>query len=120
LIRVKWDAAKEYIHCVAQVAGSRWGLLAGVANDEEALDGLLTDAERESVYSKASARARLLARRLTEQWDLHRVEVLRLWRAWGWSPPVLVEEGRRLPAFDVSLSHDGRYVAAALSGPDTP
>ena len=116
-ISVRWYAAREYIHCIAQLATDRWGLLAGVANDDEALDGVLSDAERESVYSMASARARLLARRLTRQWDLHRVEVLRLWRTWGWSAPVLVEEGCRLAAFDVSLSHDGRYVAAALSGP---
>jgi phosphopantetheine--protein transferase-like protein len=119
LIRVKWDAAKDYIHCIGQLAGAEWDLLTGVANDEDdTLDPrLLTDAERASVYSMASARARLLARELMTRWDLHRVEVLRLWRARGWSAPVLAEEGRRLAGFDVSLSHDGRYVAAALSGP---
>lgn len=118
LIRVRWDAAKDYIHCIGQLAGAEWELVTGVAHDDDTLDPLLlTDAEQASVYSIASARARLLARQLMKRWDLHRVEVLRLWRARGWSAPVLSEEGRRLAGFDVSLSHDGRYVAAALSGP---
>lgn len=119
VIRVRWDAARDYIHCIGQLADAEWKQLSGVAHrDDESLDQLLlTDAEQASVYSIASARARLLARQLMKRWDLHRVEVLRLWRAWGWSAPVLTEEGRRLAGFDVSLSHDGRFVAAALSGP---
>ena len=119
VIRVRWDAARDYIHCIGQLADAEWRQLSGVAlHDDESLDQLLlTDAEQASVYSMASARARLLARQLMKRWDLHRVEVLRLWRSWGWSAPVLTEEGERLAGFDVSLSHDGRFVAAALSGP---
>lgn len=119
VIRVRWEAARDYIHCIGQLADAGWKQVSGVAHqDDETLDALLlTEAEQASVYSMASARARLLARQLTRRWDIQRVEVLRLWRTWGWSAPVLAEEGRRLAGFDVSLSHDGRFVAAALSGP---
>jgi phosphopantetheinyl transferase len=131
-IRVRWETARDYIHCVGQLvrggAGAsaaggviaaprpRW-LLADILHDRHALDGVLTSAEQASVHSTASERARLLARRLMARWDLQGAEIVRLWRARGWSPPVISREGRPIAGFDVSLSHDGRFVAAALAGP---
>jgi phosphopantetheine--protein transferase-like protein len=135
-IGVRWETALDYVHCIGQLARDAMSgagasrnalvqvpsrpdprLLAGIVRDGQPLDGVLTGAERASVYSSASVRARLLARRLIERWDLQGAEIVRLWRAWGWSPPLVAREGTRLPAFDVSLSHDGRFVAAAVVGP---
>lgn len=130
-IRVRWETALDYIHCIGHLsrdgAAGRpkpgeghldWRrLFAGILHEGQPLDGLLSSAEQASVYSTASVRARLLARRLVERWDLQGAEIVRLWRAWGWSPPVVAREGAPLPAFDVSLSHDGRFVAAAVVGP---
>ena len=51
------------------------------------------------MHSTASERARLLARRLMDRWDLQGAEIVRLWRAWGWSPPrhlAAGPAGRRL------------------------
>jgi hypothetical protein len=130
-IRVRWEMALDYIHCVGQLArrdgtlppaepdslrGPRH-LLAGIVRDSQILQGVLSSAERASVHSTASERARLLARRLMDRWDLQGAEIVRLWRAWGWSPPVVAQQGQPLAGFDVSLSHDGRFVAAALAGP---
>ncbi len=130
-IRVRWETALDYIHCVGQLAhgegpGAAGGLdaarrprhlLAGILHDDQALGGVLTSAEQASVHSTASERARLLARRLLDRWDLQGAEIVRLWRAWGWSPPVVSHRGTPVAGFDVSLSHDGRFVAAALAGP---
>jgi len=130
-IRVRWETARDYVHCIghfarggaespkAADAGFEWRrLFAGILQEGQPLEGTLSRAERASVHSSASARARLLARRLVERWDLQGAEIVRLWRAWGWSPPVVAREGAPLPAFDVSLSHDGRFVAAAVLGPE--
>jgi hypothetical protein len=95
----------------------RHRLLTAIAHCRQPLDGSLTTAERASVHSPASERARLLARKITEQWGLGSAEIVRLWRTWGWSAPLLAREGRRVEGFDVSLSHDGRFVAAAVAGP---
>jgi 4'-phosphopantetheinyl transferase superfamily len=129
--RVRWETALDYIHCVGQLArrddalpppgqdalrGPR-RLLAGIVRDSQILQGVLSSAERASVHSTASERARLLARRLMDRWDLQGAEIVRLWRTWGWSPPVVAQQGQPLAGFDVSLSHDGRFVAAALAGP---
>ena len=130
-IRVRWEMAVDYIHCVGQLgrgdavsaqgaselAGRPRRLLAGILHDSQALDGILSLAEQASVYSTASERARLLARRLMDRWDLQGAEIVRMWRAWGWGPPVVAQEGHPIAGFDVSLSHDGRFVAAALAGP---
>jgi phosphopantetheinyl transferase (holo-ACP synthase) len=132
-IRVRWDTALDYIHCVGQLAWQRGTagrtdadvaseprrVLAGIANDAQAFLGALSGAERASAYSLASERARLLARRLMDRWEQHLqgAEVVRLWRAWGWSPPVVSRDGLPVRGFDVSLSHDGRFVAAVLGGP---
>ncbi len=145
-IRVRWELARDYIHCIGQVARERSspcllreakaeapfaadrphaadGLLdwrrffSGIVHEGQALHGELSDAEQASVHSTASARARLLARRLMERWDLQGAEIVRLWRSWGWGPPVVAREGTPLTSFDVSLSHDGRFVAAAVVGP---
>jgi phosphopantetheine--protein transferase-like protein len=132
-IRVRWETARDYIHCIGQLARHGGGpargdselmrgtrrLLAGIVSDDNALPGALSCAERASVHSTASERARLLARRLMDRWEHHLkdAEIVRLWRSWGWSPPVISKEGQPMADFDVSLSHDGRFVAAALTGP---
>ncbi|MGE5361951.1 MAG: 4'-phosphopantetheinyl transferase superfamily protein [Bacteroidales bacterium] len=136
VVRVRWELQREYVHCVGQLVpdhadasrprglppenGSRHHFLSAVAHALQPLDGSLTTAERASVHSLASERARLLARKITEQWGLGSAEIIRRWRTWGWSAPVLAREGRRVEGFDVSLSHDGRYVAAAVAGPRWP
>ncbi|HSK08092.1 MAG TPA: 4'-phosphopantetheinyl transferase superfamily protein [Vicinamibacterales bacterium] len=134
-IRVRWETALDYIHCIGQAAREGapgggpgrlkggegaidWrGLFARIVQEGQSLDGVLSRAEQASVHSSASERARLLARRLLDRWDLQGAEIVRLWRSWGWSPPVVAREGTPLAAFDVSLSHDGRFVAAAVVGP---
>jgi phosphopantetheine--protein transferase-like protein len=131
-IKVRWETALDYIHCVGQLArsgGTDRGeselakgarrVLAGIVGEDHALNGALSRAERASVHSTASERTRLLARRLMDRWEQHLqgAEIVRLWRSWGWSPPVISREGRPVAGFDVSLSHDGRFVAAALTGP---
>ncbi|MBP7569904.1 MAG: 4'-phosphopantetheinyl transferase superfamily protein [Acidobacteria bacterium] len=133
-IRVRWVVARDYVHCIGHLASERaacaacppkagggaaewWRLSAGILREGQLVDGQLTTAEQASVHSTPSERARLLARRLVERWDVHGAEIVRLWRSWGWSPPVVARDGAPLTAFDVSLSHDGRFVAAAVLGP---
>ena len=131
-IRVRWETACDYVHCIGQLARERMNaapaspadaprdwrrILADIVRDGQPLGGALSEAEQASVHSTASERVRLLARRLMERWDVQGAEVVRLWRVWGWGPPVVAQEGEPVAGFDVSLSHDGRFVAAAVAGP---
>jgi phosphopantetheine--protein transferase-like protein len=136
-IRVRWETALDYVHCIGQYARDRaadlhdrpnagggglgWRrFFSGIAREGQRLDGALSRAEQESVHSTSSARARLLARRLMERWDLQGAEVVRLWHAWRLGPPVVALNGTPLAAFDLSLSHDGRFVAVVVTGPGGP
>jgi phosphopantetheine--protein transferase-like protein len=132
-VRVRWETAREYIHCIGHLARNEADafsterdlvsqsrpLMAGIVAEGHGLTGALSGAERASVYCTASERARLLARRLMARWEqnLQGAEIVRLWRSWGWSPPVISRQGLPVAGFDVSLSHDGRFVAAAVTGP---
>jgi len=127
-IRVRWQTARDYVHCVGQLIQQVPGdasaspreprqVLSDIVHHGQLLSGTLTMAEQASVHSTPSARARLVARRLFERWELRGAEVLRQWREWGWSPPVVALEGQPIAGFDVSLSHDGRFVAASVVGP---
>ena len=127
-VRVRWETARDYVHCVGQLIQPCPGgaavspreprqLLSDIVHHAQRLSGSLTAAEQASVHSAPSARVRLVARRLFERWELQGVEVLRHWRERGWSPPVAALAGKPLAGFDVSLSHDGRFVAAAVAGP---
>jgi phosphopantetheine--protein transferase-like protein len=127
-IRVRWQTARDYVHCVGQLIQQSAGdasaapraprrIISDIVHHGHLLYGTLTAAEQASVHSTPSARVRLVARRLFERWELQGAEVLRQWREWGWSPPVVALEGQPLAGFDVSLSHDGRFVAASVVGP---
>lgn len=124
-IRVWWETARGCVHCVGQLIQACPGsfpaswlrppqIVSDIVEHGQRIAGSLTPAERASVHSTPSARARLVARRLFERLGLHGVEVLRHRQESGWSAPVAALEGRPLPGFDVSLSHDGRFVAAAV------
>jgi phosphopantetheinyl transferase (holo-ACP synthase) len=131
-VAVHWETALDYVHCVGQLvrrAGESvpawpdekrrpWRLLAGIVGSGQRIGGALSRNERASVHSTPSERARLLARQLMARWDLQEAEIVRLWRAWRWSPPVVARLGEPVAGFDVSLSHDGRFVAAAVAGPE--
>lgn len=120
-IDARWErGAAGYLHCIAtRGCGSAVRATAIVATPEDALgDCALTAGEIESVHSDASARARKLAKRLlASDWGLRTALVLRQRLPAAWGPPILVLDGAPLAGFDISLTHDGRFVAAAVLGP---
>lgn len=118
----RWErGAAGYVHCIAtQACESADRTRTIVAVSEDALeDCVLTAEEFESVHSVASARARKLAKRiLAAEWGLGAAIVMRQRLATGWGPPIVVFDGAPLAGFDISLSHDGRFAAAAVLGPE--
>lgn len=127
LVHVRWQLGAGCLHClgfhsadagrVSAVESGFRRIDAEIADLRQALAGTLTAAERGSVHSAASERARLLARQILERWGRGAAEIVRRRRPSGWGAPVVAYNGRRVEGFDVSLSHDGRFVAAAVSGP---
>jgi 4'-phosphopantetheinyl transferase superfamily len=126
---VRWDVSREMIHCVGwrevrgRTAPRLWTSVETVASDD--LDGLpprATARELASVHSPPSLAVRVLARRMVEEilaqragCDVH-IEVVRPSRRGGsFGPPRVLIDGKAANEWSVSLSHDGRFVACAVS-----
>jgi 4'-phosphopantetheinyl transferase EntD len=121
---VVWELTDSFIHCVAIEMGgdsrSRW---TAVASHEELELGARpydpTEREAASARTAESLAVRRLARSLAREAGLGDVEIVRELAGTVFGPPRLYRagEGQPLDDWDLSLSHDGGLVAAALSGP---
>lgn len=111
-IFVIWEWTEEYVHCLAR---------AGVGNSTSAVElctdsgTLLTEREKESVHSIASQEVRVLAKNLLRKSSkLKEIEIIRTKKGEKFLPPTIFDSGMLIPGLDLSLSHDGRFIAAAV------
>ena len=126
----RWNRGPDYVHSVAWLAsdavrdpGDSVTSRAAALVDPLLRNATLTPAEAISAHNPASAAARRLAKELLRDrsfaelptLSLDTVEILRQPADRGWAPPEICAGGRPLPGWDVSLSHHGRFVAAAVS-----
>lgn len=120
-IHVEWNATDLRMHCLA-LSGS--ADLKSIRADVSEIDHPAaarppvrwSDRELLSARSAESLEARLLAKRLASDAGLGSVEIVREPRARRLGPPVLYAAGEAAPleGWDLSLSHDGVFAAAAL------
>ncbi len=129
-VRFRWNRRPEYIHCVAWFApdagrdpGAAVTMRSASLTDPLMQSARLTRAEAISAHNPASAAARQLAKDLLRDrsfaelpaLSLDTVEILRQPADRGWAPPEIYANGSVLADWDVSLSHHGRFAAAAVS-----
>ncbi len=112
--RLSFQASREWASCVAIPSGGR--TLTWVAKTGETVEGYLTDEERASVSLPASEQLRLMTKlelsRLGYRYD--DIQIVRRPEGKQFGPPLVYLAGERSRELDVSFSHDGSYVAAAL------
>jgi len=120
-LMLNWS--EEFVHCLA--GWRRRGILH--SEELEALTAVrietmtripcdLSARELDSVHSEESRQVRLLAKRLLgEHHELHRAELVRERTLTRFLPPEVLDEGQPAVGIDLSLSHDGRFVAAAIT-----
>lgn len=129
-LQVEWRTTRQLVHCVARTGcmpGSEGGRPASVhaavapgdaepAGDRRA--AVLTRRERDGARTAESRRVRRLAKALAREAGLGPIEIVRQRRDGILDPPRLYARSAAvpLPGWDLSLSHDGRFVAAALVG----
>lgn len=114
---VRWHETSEWVHCVA-IAGEPPDVVALDVGTVIAWDRADGAREREHGAMRAESRAvRNLARDLLRRHGISDVEIVRTpvsgeaHRA----PPRVVVGSTLLSGIDVSLAHDGRFVAAAVA-----
>jgi phosphopantetheinyl transferase (holo-ACP synthase) len=129
-IPVRWQQRSTYIHCVGvwpeQTAAFN-EIIIGVedlSTTPRVTEERLSEEERESVYSPVCVRARTgrlisqrvreLAKRLLAEHGLNDVEIIRHRVGNRWGPPQIWRDRRMLKECDLSLSHHGQFIAAAV------
>ncbi|MBM3462074.1 MAG: 4-phosphopantetheinyl transferase family protein [Armatimonadetes bacterium] len=115
---LRWDIGMGYVHCLAWHPGGGHPDLASVVEETDDAVGIVLDPrEAASVHSPASARVRHLARRLVHQrYGLEDACIVRERGNDGrFGPPRVMAQGGAVPDLDLSLSHDGRFVAVACA-----
>ncbi len=123
-IYVRWTVDSEFIHCVAWwpqggEAERRIASAVRPANDPSLEMQSLTPREAWSAKNPASVAVRSIARSLMPYngTAIAELEIIRESTEQGFGPPRFERDGRILPGYDLSLSHHGRFVAAAVSHP---
>lgn len=121
---VRWKWSEEYVHCVA--GWKKMGALGlGELESLTALrietlgkkcEGTLSARELESAHSEESREVRLLAKTmLSEHYDLTNPELVRQKFLQRYLHPEVLENGVPARGIDLSLSHDGRFIAAVIT-----
>jgi phosphopantetheinyl transferase (holo-ACP synthase) len=118
---VEWEVLDGRVHCLARsVPGPThrvWSAVDEILPEDRApASDLFTERECAATRSPESWAVRRLAKRIAEEAGIGPVEVLRQREGSRLGPPRLHAIGAESPleGWDVSLSHDGRFVAAAV------
>jgi phosphopantetheinyl transferase (holo-ACP synthase) len=111
-VRVRWDTHPGAVSCVGWRGGGEPATSTATLDEVCAAPGTLGVEEARGVSGQLSIGVRLLCKRLLasrlglEERDL---EIRRP----GGRPPEVWRRGRRLGRVEISLAHDGRYLACA-------
>lgn len=126
-VNVAWMRGPGYLHCVGVAdRSSPDRVFSKVGSIADATSGAalrLSPTELESCHSQESRASRFLAKMILNDRGYHEAEVLRsrpdrpedTYERWG--PPRAWCAGRPVSDVDMSLSHDGRFAAAAVHLP---
>lgn len=119
-IAVQWEEGDGWLHCIAFIGAAACRMDGAVGTiDDWAVAGALTVRERDAVMGAESVAVRNLARRLLRRQGFDGIDILRVAHGARRGPPQAVLGHEPLAGVDVSLSHDGRFVAAVVAIDDT-
>lgn len=112
---VRWQQGDDWLHCVALLGASPGFVDEAVARsiDVEAC-GDFAERERAGFSCPESGAVRNLAKRLLHDHGIRGIEIVRDPDAHRRLPPRVYAGEDPLSGVDVSLSHDGRFVAAVV------
>jgi len=115
-ITVSWQWHAHWLHCIAVQGQSTAAITrAVVALADCPANATFSERERDSFSREPSAMVRTLAKRLLAQQGINDTEIVRERVAGGLLPPRVFSDGVARDDIQLSLSHDGDYVAAVIA-----
>jgi len=116
---IRWNRSADYVHCVAWWPKPRErDLQTSIRSVVDSIDASHNSRAALSQHWPASASSvavRSMARELFKALSDLPIEIIRRPGPRGLGPPRFCLNGRPLSGWDLSLSHHGRYLAAAVS-----
>lgn len=115
-VNVHWRLGSGWLHCIGLLGPHPAVLDQLVASlGEPAPAAVISAREREGFSRSESAGVRALARRLLQAHGIIDIEILRETEGNTRLPPRVFQHGQPLPDLDLSLSHDGAWLAAVIA-----
>lgn len=115
-IAVSWQHHAHWLHCIAVLGPVPQPIDSAVLTLSDCTpDASFSERERDSFSREQSAAVRTLARQLLAQRGIGDSEIVRERIERGLLPPRVFSNGVARDDIQLSLSHDGDYVAAAIA-----
>ena len=117
VLPVHWEFNERWIHCICTNEASLNSQLEWKLADKEEIeyhsDEFLPH-EKVSIHSDESAQVRQLTKNLLKVQGISHYQVVRRPLGTKLAPPELWYEGKCVEKWDISMSHDGNFLAACL------
>ena len=113
---IDWEISEHWIHCVALAQNNppRFTKMIEPISDD-LIKGEFCPEELVSIYSDQSKAVRNLAKRLLRKHNINNARIIRHKEQRRYSPPLIYVNNKLIKNFDLSLSHDGKFMAAVLA-----
>lgn len=114
-VAVHWRRTEDWLHCIAVLGVGPADVESEVLALADCPPSSFTERERAGFSRAESAHVRWLAKRLLRQRGFDGIEIVRDQHGTSRLPPRAFAAGVPLAGVDLSLSHDGDYVAAVIA-----
>ncbi|MCG8571642.1 MAG: 4'-phosphopantetheinyl transferase superfamily protein [Spirochaetes bacterium] len=118
-LNLSWKASMNWIHCHALFQNTKKPekMITKIMKADQIPipDNFFTEKETVSIYSPLSQAVRVLAKNLLHQNGLKLAEIIRLPQLRRFSPPLIFHNSQLVNDWDISLSHDGSYIACSIA-----
>ena len=117
VLDVEWERSDNWLHCVARCPDSPAPYIQSIESiSSDLIKGEFSNEEQRSIYSDQSKAVRNLAKRLLRKHKIDNAHIIRHEEQRRYSPPWIYVNNKRIKHLDLSLSHDGKFMAAVLAG----
>lgn len=119
--KITWASSQEWIHCNAVMENFEGGPFDvfdyKVMKTFDIMDRshVFSNEESLSIYSEQSKAVRVLAKTLLYQNGLEHVQIIRRPSGKHFFPPKVYKYSKELKDWDISMSHDGSFVACLVT-----
>lgn len=115
VVSIAWLQCNDWIHCSAI-----YGKILPIKNRIQKIASLsyalkdFSEQELLSIHSSESAAVRVLAKKVLQEHSIDNVQIVRKKLDRKFAPPQAFFNGKAIRGVDLSMSHDGKYVCAAV------